>query len=182
MVTTAPGDQQSKEQLSGISKQNWHEEMKNLCVCYMPCFAKILTFGFILELYKVLTNKTPSPTTASSIIPISFQFLYPWGSLWIQKPDLQLRYCGTFWCKWNASTFSLFFLKRRKGTVYNLTIHIYHTLFAASTLAKETSNLAFSCQYNEYVSYSTWTQHPENGTRCDPIQRLPSYVLNTLHY
>lgn len=183
MVTTAPGDQQSKEQLSGISKQNWHEEMKNLCVCYVPCFAKILTFGLILEFYKVLTNKTPSPTAVSSIILISFQSLYPWGSLWIQKPDLQLRYCSTFWCKCNASTFSLFFfLKRRKGTVYNLAIHIYHTLFAASTLAKETSNLAFSCQYNEYVSYSTWTQHPENGTRCDPIQRLPSYVLNTLHY
>lgn len=182
MVTTAPRDQQSKEQLSGISKQNWHEEMKNLCVCYMPCFAKILTFGFILELYKVLTNKTPSPTTASSIIPISFQFLYPWGSLWIQKPDLQLRYSTHSGANAMQVLFHYFFLKRRKGAVYNLTIHIYHTLFAASTLAKETSNLAFSCQYNEYVSYSTWTQHPENGTRCDPIQRLPSYVLNTLHY
>lgn len=124
-MTTAPRDQQSKEQLSGISKQNWHEEMKNLCVCYMPCFAKILTFGFILELYKVLTNKTPSPTAASSIILISFQSLYPWGSLWIQKPDLQLRYCGTFWCKCNASTFSLYFFSKEGRVLFIIWQYIF---------------------------------------------------------
>lgn len=124
-MTTAPGDQQSKEQLSGISKQNWHEEMKNLCVCYVPCFAKILTFGLILEFYKVLTNKTPSPTAASSIILISFQSLYPWESLWIQKPDLQLRYCGTFWCKCNASTFSLFFFSKEGRVLFIIWQYIF---------------------------------------------------------
>lgn len=73
----------------------------------MPSFAKILTFGLILEFYKVLINKSALHTAASSIIPINSQSLYPSGSLWIQNPGLQQCYCSTCWRKCNARTSSM---------------------------------------------------------------------------